>query len=169
MYVDSEESEREWNREWMTGCEETGWVGRTKRTRSVGWPRRRDVWIAWSRPVVSRYARLVGDIVFGSVREPGLLGRPRYSNRGPGERQRELSRVRERKGEKVVAGVVVGRLAVLCRMLPGSEYLLLRCRVYVGVGEGGWWRRRRTVVGGVSEGGMRRGAGGGQAEWPCAQ
>lgn len=24
---------------------------------------------------------------------------------------------------------VVGRLAVLCRMLPGSEYLLLRCRV----------------------------------------
>lgn len=25
----------------MTGCEETGWVGRTKRTRSVGWPRRR--------------------------------------------------------------------------------------------------------------------------------
>ena len=34
---------------------------------------------------------------------------------------------------RVASKAVVGRLAVLCRMLPGSEYLLLRCRVQ-GVG-----------------------------------
>lgn len=57
-------------------------------------------------PVVSRHPRSVGDTVFATTLR-GTPGRP----------------------PRVASKAVVGRLAVLCRMLPGSEYLLLRCRV----------------------------------------
>lgn len=57
-------------------------------------------------PVVSRHPRSVDDTVFATTLR-GTPGRP----------------------PRVASKAVVGRLAVLCRMLPGSEYLLLRCRV----------------------------------------
>lgn len=57
-------------------------------------------------PVVSRHPRSVGDTVFATTLR-GTPGRP----------------------PRVASKAVVGRLAMLCRMLPGSEYLLLRCRV----------------------------------------
>lgn len=84
---------------------------------------------------------------------------------GENARERELVRGMQEKGWQ-------GVLAVLCRMLPGSEYLLLRCRLRgVSAGRGGGW----TVT--TPENGRRRWKRGGKAaergwpalEWPCAQ
>lgn len=98
-------------------------------------------WLAGlDRPVVSRYARLVGDIVFGSPRRarPPAEAALQQQTEGEGQRNGAARGCERDAGEKVVgSGAVVGRLAVLCRMLPGSEYLLLRCRECTW----GWARR----------------------------